>query len=964
MLNVKLFGGVQFSSGSVPIDITRPRVRHLACLMAESIPDWIHEDALVDDLWPDQLPKNPRSALQVVVSRLRSTLSDAGLDQVVESSQRRYRFDPQHVSVDVHEWRQAVDRGLRMIAEGHADGLAELDAAAKLWHERGIDVSVASERLHGAAEATRQRDVDARTIWAEFLGDRGAWADALVIAEPAHRRAPLSEALASVTARSFWQVGRQNDAMATCARHHDALRDELGLSPTPTFLELEQQLLEPPSVRTDPGSAADERSWSSNDMRTLAAVLASDESPPGLSFVGDSRRSALFAQDLDDALRHANSVVRMAGTDIPQALRGDTTATSRDRTSELARAVDQLVGAAQKTVLIIEDCASLGEWGCSLVEYAVSSRAPVVIVLTGEAAPMLSDAGGLEQRTFDAILTRTDEVSNDAPPVEIDDDDVRELLEIAAIAGRQLDPILISDLAEKDLGHTAALLERAPSGLLEPAVDASGRLRFARETDRQTLLRAVDPIRHAQVSAAAGQLLADRTNDWPKVANLLLAGGDWSERNALVAACTKAAAATQRSGEYVRSSGFYEEAAKRTDGDDSLLFEAQSAECLELAGLVQEADAKISDILSRINPGDHLDLLARVAMIGGGHGSRVGGQALRRSRLALARHRLPEGHPQHDAVLVEYVSEQLSAISPLDAEDAEAVRRISRDDTSTAQLLARRIVLVMDELAGSAVDVSELVQLARQAQRSSAPAWQRAAGLVVPIQLGLVNGHWVKAEGWIDELSLIGQQSGDPRARWQSLAFRAALASGRGAPKEASRVAYKALTEGLASGMGDAQTTYAMHQIGTTLLSGSLASFAPQLEATGEKYDYRILALLRAIAQYDIGNEKAARDLLRHADQVRRFGDPYTVAADATTVLLAERIGAEQALQAADEALANRSERFVFCGYGGPYLGPVASFRSVAQRALDNPEAADRLGAEAQEDCAAAGARLPVCFQA
>ncbi len=88
-------------------------------------PAGLSEDALVDQVWDDGAPANPRKALQVVVSRARSATSA----DVIERTRSGYRLSLSVSEVDAWALRP---EGLRLAAEGrYADALPLLERAAR-----------------------------------------------------------------------------------------------------------------------------------------------------------------------------------------------------------------------------------------------------------------------------------------------------------------------------------------------------------------------------------------------------------------------------------------------------------------------------------------------------------------------------------------------------------------------------------------------------------------------------------------------------------------------------------------------------------------------------------------------------------------------------------------------------------------------------------------------------------------
>ncbi|GAB2930203.1 hypothetical protein GCM10027280_17250 [Micromonospora polyrhachis] len=144
-------------------------------------PGGLSEDALVDQVWDDSVPANPRKALQVVVSRARSATSA----DVIERTRSGYRLSLAVSEVDAWALRP---EGLRLAAEGrYAEALPLLERAA-----RDDDTEVVTALLRALAGV---RGVPAALV--RFEEYRTRLADALGIDPSPELQALHAELLAS-----------------------------------------------------------------------------------------------------------------------------------------------------------------------------------------------------------------------------------------------------------------------------------------------------------------------------------------------------------------------------------------------------------------------------------------------------------------------------------------------------------------------------------------------------------------------------------------------------------------------------------------------------------------------------------------------------------------------------------------------------------------------------------------------
>jgi predicted ATPase/DNA-binding SARP family transcriptional activator len=221
---------------------------------------------LIDAIWPEDPPNDPRNALQAQVSRLRRALGPAAHHLVTEHG--GYRLDLPPDAVDADRLRTAVTRARLCLEVEDPDERAaartRLAAALDAWAgepflEATDDPEAAAERagLHDLRLEAAERLVE---ITFADAGNATGVADALdatsgliarlrPLAEEQPLREPLHRALATALARA----GRHREALDVLGRLQRRLRDD-GLDPDPATDRLQRAILnhEPVGV---PGTA-------------------------------------------------------------------------------------------------------------------------------------------------------------------------------------------------------------------------------------------------------------------------------------------------------------------------------------------------------------------------------------------------------------------------------------------------------------------------------------------------------------------------------------------------------------------------------------------------------------------------------------------------------------------------------------------------------------------------------------
>ncbi len=128
---IHVLGGWSVEHDGAPVEVTGERQRGLLFRLALDPGTVVGYRALAEDLWPDDLPENPKASLQSLVARLRPQLP-AG---VLASAPGGYRLEVRRDEVDAIRFQDAV-----AAAVGAAPGRAAGLASAKLVKDATLKV--------------------------------------------------------------------------------------------------------------------------------------------------------------------------------------------------------------------------------------------------------------------------------------------------------------------------------------------------------------------------------------------------------------------------------------------------------------------------------------------------------------------------------------------------------------------------------------------------------------------------------------------------------------------------------------------------------------------------------------------------------------------------------------------------------------------------------------------------------
>lgn len=226
------------------VPVGEPKVRAVLAALLLASGRMVDTDRLVDDVWSDQRPGDPRNTVQTKISQLRRSL-DAGepgarARVVHRSIGYLLRLDSRS-DLDLHRFR---DLAARAAATADPAGRAEtFDAALALW--RGPPLTDLAEFPFAAAAAVRlaEERLDALERWGRARVELGEHAAVVTALEPEAADHPLREGLWAVYLRALYGCGRQADALSGYDALRRGLADGLGLDPAPELVELHRAML-------------------------------------------------------------------------------------------------------------------------------------------------------------------------------------------------------------------------------------------------------------------------------------------------------------------------------------------------------------------------------------------------------------------------------------------------------------------------------------------------------------------------------------------------------------------------------------------------------------------------------------------------------------------------------------------------------------------------------------------------
>ena len=229
MTEIRLLGTVEVAGAAV---VRTELLRTLLALLALDPGRPVPTSTLIDEIYGEALPKDPRAALHVQVTRLRKVVAPAR----VASTGGGYALEVPRADVDLCRFHDAEP----------ATALACIDGEP-------FPGCRPTPRLE-----TERRRVEVR--WLELVEDRarallddGEPGTALSVAAPALAGHLDREHLAALVATALHRAGRTGEALRTLAATRRELKVEHGLDPGPELRAVERTVLEARERNPGPG---------------------------------------------------------------------------------------------------------------------------------------------------------------------------------------------------------------------------------------------------------------------------------------------------------------------------------------------------------------------------------------------------------------------------------------------------------------------------------------------------------------------------------------------------------------------------------------------------------------------------------------------------------------------------------------------------------------------------------------
>ncbi|MDD9368775.1 MAG: BTAD domain-containing putative transcriptional regulator, partial [Acidimicrobiales bacterium] len=243
-MEVRLLGPVEVvaDDGTV-VAVPGQKLQLLLAALAVERGKVVSPDRLVDILYGDDPPRQPANSLQVLVSRLRSSLAGHVAGRAIETSDAGYALAASDLRTDLERFDELVSRARPRLADDPGGAVVDLREALGLVRGEPLaglpgDGWARSERvrLSEARLAAMEDRIDADLA----IGDHATVVGEL---ERLTARYPLRERPWEQLMLALYRCGRQADALRAYQQARRHLIDELGIEPGARLRQLEAAVL-------------------------------------------------------------------------------------------------------------------------------------------------------------------------------------------------------------------------------------------------------------------------------------------------------------------------------------------------------------------------------------------------------------------------------------------------------------------------------------------------------------------------------------------------------------------------------------------------------------------------------------------------------------------------------------------------------------------------------------------------
>ena len=386
---VRILGVVAtvIEGSSMPVPGARARALLVALALAPGRAQSAHY--LVEQVWPEHVPRSPKNALQTQISRLRAALPNGSL----ESGPAGYRLVLDAADIDLGRARTLARAAQDRLGHSQFQEALELVVdALGLWRGDPVDA------VRAEADAI---EITLRSVQVSALLGLRRFGDALPLARARAAADPVDEPAAADLMRALHGLGRSNDALTVFATLRREIADRLGTDPSPATTALNTEILghDTPKLLHTVGLrvAPNELIGRGGDIDAIETLLAGSRVTTVLGPGGAGKTRIAHALGHRAAARMSVTFVELAslrsGEDVASAIGATLGLTEADfkvgglqvtRVHSIQERLAEVLS-TRRGLLILDNCEHVIDEVAQVVDMLVSATDSVTVLATSRA---------------------------------------------------------------------------------------------------------------------------------------------------------------------------------------------------------------------------------------------------------------------------------------------------------------------------------------------------------------------------------------------------------------------------------------------------------------------------------------------------------------------------------------------------------------------------------------------------
>ncbi|GAB3421751.1 AfsR/SARP family transcriptional regulator [Flindersiella endophytica] len=260
MAQFRVFGPVELLVAGHPQDLGPPKQRVVLAALVIDAGHPVSAETLIERVWADDPPRQPRNALYGHIARLRKLLQRAAATEQAEPGRRQatlvrraggYVLDVDPDCVDVHRFERLVAQAAGPDLDGEQQA-TRIREALELWREPPL-ADLSGPWVERTRMWLTQLYLDAFLAWGRAELRLGRPDRVIGQAQQLLAEHPMVEPLAVLLIQALHEAGRTAEALDRYETTRRLLADELGVDPGADLQDLHVAMLRGEPV---PGSRA------------------------------------------------------------------------------------------------------------------------------------------------------------------------------------------------------------------------------------------------------------------------------------------------------------------------------------------------------------------------------------------------------------------------------------------------------------------------------------------------------------------------------------------------------------------------------------------------------------------------------------------------------------------------------------------------------------------------------------